>query len=101
MICNFNHAVDFQGNAPVTKQDTWNFSQVICDESLTTPNDFESLIENPDTHSQFKLIKEYSYGDITAILLMGLILFFVVVLTLKKLFLQDEVKINTISQKKF
>jgi len=106
MICEFLEPVYWNKEAqdflPVIsdgvldlKDQDWNFTKIICDEEM------EALIENPVNDSQFRLKKEYSYGDITVILLMGIILFFIVALTLKKLFLHDEVKIHTISQKKF
>lgn len=74
------------------KDTTWAFSKINCG----------TLIENPiNQDSNFRLLKQYSYGDITTIVLMGTILFFLVFLTLKKLFFHDTTRIHTISQKKF
>lgn len=95
MKCEFFTPIDWQGNTPVTEKDIWNFKEMVCDE------EFEVLIENPITPANFRLVKQYSYGEITSILLMGIILFFIAFLTLKKLFFHDTTSIHTISQKKF
>ena len=57
MKCEYNDPQDFQGNLPLTKQDTWNFKEMKCE------IDFYELIENQTTQASFFVDKSFSYGD--------------------------------------
>jgi len=54
--CVFSAPVDFQGNAPTTKQDAWNFKNFNCSST-------KELITNTTTGAEFYIDKTITYGD--------------------------------------
>lgn len=59
-------------------------------------------IEHPtSTFGNFNIKREYTFGDITIILLGGFLAFFCIFYFFKKIFTHDEVKIHTIHHREF
>jgi len=60
--CNFSEPLDYQGNAPASSTDQWNFSQMNCTSTPATST--MQLIQNGENGNEFNLIKTIDYGDI-------------------------------------
>lgn len=71
------------------------FTITYLDYDLTTQAT-NLVIEHPiDPAGDFVIQKTYTYGDITTILALGLIAFFVIFYVLKRIFTHDEVSIHS------
>lgn len=94
MKCIFQNPVNLANEA---KPD-FEFSEMVCDDILY------SIVEHPtypNPEHKFAVLEQYTYGEITMILLLGVISLVLVFKTLRDLFFHKEVEIHTISQKKF
>ena len=79
IICEFNDPQVFDGSPPLTKQDTWNYSSMICETSdATTSIKFlkNELIQNASTGAEFFVEKSVSYGDFLMITFLMIFLIF-------------------------
>jgi hypothetical protein len=99
MNCQFSNPV----NLGTETNPDWEFSEMTCDEITTKPSTstyFE--IEHPTSSiGNFRIDKSYSFGEITQILISGMIFFLLLFYIIKKVLTKEEVEAEVKSMHKW
>lgn len=91
MKCEFSNPVDLGGG-------DFEFSELICNA------DYETLISSSTeatSTADFVIKKEYSYGDISLLFLIGFLGLIFIFYILKRIFTHENVRVAQLHQKRF
>jgi len=87
--CEFDSPRNWENEAPVSKSDFWNYSEISC--TSTEPTSTIALISNPDTGAQFYLDKTLNYGEVLILVFLLLFAIFGIVKIIADFFIPRRV----------